>query len=261
MKIDLFDLVEGLFEGTLDFFYNVLGTAWTVVTSPFAGPEVLVTKRAAARAQPAEGAVAKRQIGGVTFLFFWFLVFILVTAYVPGGLVGPEAPFRMLRTPGEVDLAPVWPALVGALAAAAIVDVALRGFRLALLRGESDTARDETVNRAEYALILPLLALAILTWLLGQAVAWLGGAFPTWLYVPMFIGVVVANFLFAIPAARQVCSGRLNRLIANFALNGLIAAALIAGLAVAASLHARAAAAETPAASAHAPPPPGSLAR
>ena len=63
MSVDLFDLLEGLFKGTVFFFYNVLETAFLLFRHPFRAPGYL---------DAAYRMKGRRQIGGLTFMFLAF---------------------------------------------------------------------------------------------------------------------------------------------------------------------------------------------
>ena len=63
MNVDLFDLLEGLFNGLVFFVYNALETAARLLRHPFRAPGYL---SAAFRTK------GRRQISGLTFMFLTF---------------------------------------------------------------------------------------------------------------------------------------------------------------------------------------------
>jgi hypothetical protein len=141
MRGDLFELIDGLFRGTVYFLYNVIETIFWAARHPFRGPRRLY--RAHCRSD-------KHQIAGITTLFltYLFAYWFYLNSY--SGAPGPsEILSRSLTLPGDK----LWPALAASLVSATIVDSMLRIYARARVRQE--TRRRKLVGTTEYALLLP----------------------------------------------------------------------------------------------------------
>jgi hypothetical protein len=221
VKINLFELFEDLFEGTLYFFYNIVATAATVLRHPFEGPAQLVRARAAYKAVPKElseararaaqkeaaGPKPKPQVGGLTFLFVCMFAFLLMQTLLPGGAIPGHLLLTIFAQPGEIGIGPAWPIVIGALAAAALIDAVTRLLILLLDRlsvhGRSGR-QDELVNRVEYALICPMLGFIALVGALVAAVPrGPGAALPGWWTGLLFAGLL-ANVVAGLPGVHQL---------------------------------------------------------
>lgn len=267
MKINLFELFEDLFEGTLYFFYNIIGTAWTLLRHPWAGPAQRVQARAAwkaARKQPGEDGATPRpeeaagpkpppQVGGLTFVFVCVFFSLLGRDLLPGGDLLLAWLRTILGRPGEIDLGPVWPAVLGALAAAALIDAASR-LAILLLKLSPDTAPagepDALVDRIEYALVWPLLLFILLTVAITLTAPPnpATGVVPGWWNGLLFGGLLVV-FASAYPVICQVRPKReikglawlgegVNIVFCNALVIGALSGAMIAALAIEQALQA-----------------------
>ena len=161
LRIDLFDLVDGLFRGVVYFFYNIFETVVHLVHRPFRGPLELYRRRR----QP-----AIRQLAGPTFLFLCFFAFSAVYHFqlerIAGG-VDPHAAAQeigtadladaVVRTPG-VDSDWLWLVLVTSLAATVAVNAVLR-LVFSSRRFGAPGRRGLAVEAVEYALFWPILLL------------------------------------------------------------------------------------------------------
>lgn len=164
MRIDLFELIEGLFRGIVYFIYNLVETTAAVVRHPIKGPIRLY--RLHVRTE-------RRQIGGLTYLFLvsvvlqWVLLnwvlFSSVDDYVvqanqPSGLSGWRERLAALSlTAPTFDLDALWPLILGSIVSTVIIDAVLR----LVLRGRFPRRvryRQMLLAGSEYALLWMILA-------------------------------------------------------------------------------------------------------
>lgn len=162
LRIDLFDLVDGLFRGVVYFFYNIFETIVHLVRRPFRGPLRLYRKRR----QP-----DVRQLAGPTFLFLSFAAFFAVYHIMLArhendeaegeAAIGDQLTAAVTSTP-SLDADWLWLVLATSLAATVVVDASLR---LALSSpGFGTRARRALVQEGvEYALFWPILLLLVLS--------------------------------------------------------------------------------------------------
>jgi len=162
LRIDLFDLVDGLFRGVVYFFYNIFETIVHLVRRPFRGPIRLYRKRR----QP-----DVRQLAGPTFLFLSFAAFFAVHHIMLArheydeaqgeAAIGDQLAAAVTSTP-SLDADWLWLVLATSLAATVVVDASLR---LALSSpGFGTRARRALVQEGvEYALFWPILLLLVLS--------------------------------------------------------------------------------------------------
>ena len=121
MRIDLFELIEGLFRGIVYFIYNVVETIATIVRHPIKGPVRLH------RRYRREGG---RQVGGLTFLF----LSVLATYWVSIGTVilrssratSTELSARVSDVASRLDTNLLWPFTIAALVTTVVIDAVLR---------------------------------------------------------------------------------------------------------------------------------------
>lgn len=234
LRIDLFDLVDGLFRGVVYFFYNIFETIVHLVRRPFRGPIRLYQRRR----QP-----GIRQLAGPTFLFLCFFAFMSVQHNAlerhqyddVEPEIGAELASAVTRTP-SLDADWLWLVLATSLAATVIVDAT---FRLALSnpRFGGRNRRLLVIETVEYALFWPILLL------LGMSI------FPETLYPLRFAMTgwpdatalpLIPFFLLAlVPAALLLAAGLrlphqrrrrsvLRRLASLTAVTGIVSSAVLA---------------------------------
>ena len=162
LRIDLFDLVDGLFRGVVYFFYNIFETIIHLVRRPFRGPLRLYRKRR----QP-----DVRQLAGPTFLFLSFAAFFAVYHAMLArheygdaegeAAIGDQLAAAVTSTP-SLDADWLWLVLATGLTATVVVDASLR---LVLSSpGFGTRARRALVQEGvEYALFWPILLLLVLS--------------------------------------------------------------------------------------------------
>jgi len=252
VKINFFELFEDLFEGTLYFLYNILGSAVTLLRHPFEGPGQLYAARTAYKAAPKDGPRPGPQVGGLAFLFIYLFAALLAIDILPGGAIQLRSLLAIFGEPGEIGVGPAWPAVLGALAAAALVDASARLLILLIHLFSRDVPaaeRDGLVNRFEYALFWPLfLIMALIGLLVVVGPGGAGTRMPAWWTALLFAGMAVIYFSY-LPAALQIwpnlrhpASGKgSNRLLGFILAIGLVTAILISavvcGLGVAEAVH------------------------
>jgi hypothetical protein len=159
LRLDLFDLVDGLFRGVVYFFYNIFETVVHLVRRPFRGPLKLYRRRR----QP-----AIRQLAGPTFLFLCFFAFSAAYHFqlkrIAGGIDphlatqeirAADVANAVVRTPG-VDADWLWLVLVTSLTATVAVDAVLR-LVFSSRRFGTPSRRALAVEAVEYALFWPIL--------------------------------------------------------------------------------------------------------
>lgn len=165
MRVDLFELLDGLFKGVVYFFYNLFETIYNVLRRPFRGP----TRLYRAHRNP-----RLRQIAAITFLFIGFLAFYVahlgtVELAAAGIYTGEDAGDRMSRgldqvlltTPSfSLDGDSWWPIVAATLVSTIVLDALLRLSLRAVLRRQR-SRREFVLGSVEYALFLPI-ALATL---------------------------------------------------------------------------------------------------
>ena len=165
MRVDLFELLDGLFKGIVYFFYNLFETAYTILRRPFRGPM---------RLYQAHRNPRLRQIAAVTFLFLGFFVFYVAhlgtvelaaagidTGEGAGARMGRGIDQALLTTPSfSLDGDSWWPIVAATLVSTIVLDSLLRLSLRAGLRGER-SRREFVLASVEYALFLPV-ALATL---------------------------------------------------------------------------------------------------
>ncbi|HEX8572244.1 MAG TPA: hypothetical protein VF759_05785 [Allosphingosinicella sp.] len=225
MRVDLFELLDGLFKGVVYFFYNVLESIYNVLRRPFRGP---------LRLQQAHRNPRLRQISAVTFLFVSFFIFFgfHLSTYELMDYDGGEPTLdqflasvdEALRTTPtfSLDGDSLWPVLAATLAATVLFDSLLRLTLRAGLRGAPDR-RHFVLAVMGYA-TFPAIALATIFarfaafgWPLHVASFEAVGEWP-WRFLPP---IMIA----LIPAATLLASGlRLRRRIGR-ARNGPVAGA------------------------------------
>lgn len=198
MRIDLFELVEGLFRGIVYFIYNLIGTTGAVIRHPIIGPFRLHRQHSRPHT---------RQIGGLTYLFLLFLIFYWFTeggVDATNGLPGlGEMTDRMASASVSApSLNPdaIWPLIVASLLSTVLFDAVLRLLLRWRLRGRQ-AYRQLLLSAAEYAMLWMVLALASAMLALAMFVRdilfgpdWAGYALVGW--------AVVSFFVSAYPAAR-----------------------------------------------------------
>jgi hypothetical protein len=225
MRIDLFELIDGLFRGIVYFLYNLLETAYRVLRHPMRAPALLW------RAHRTEG---KRQVGGLTFLFVtYFAVFGALDWLVSGGMGETLLPELTGVLGGSFDTAWWWNVFLASLASTVFVDSVLR--IVLRIRFRARRRRAELLAKTEYALFLPAVlvtpvaALAGIFWvniyLIGSDISGLASAIPVVAFALALCGPAAAQY-WARPAPLR------RRFRQGLALGALISAGSALGLAV-----------------------------
>jgi hypothetical protein len=230
VRIDLFDFLDGLFKGVVHFFYNIVETLFRLARRPLSGPTRLVLLNQSKNVP---------QLSGSTFLLLAFSAFFAV--HVPRyGDLDTEFRFSPIAiasngiptTAPQLDNDWVWLVVATGLAAAVIVDAALRLLLWSLLP-KAAIRRRIVVSAAEYALAWPILALLLLSLdertlpTLVSTLSAPSSARETALVMALFL-------LLSLPSAWQLASGlrrRLRRWPRAALLAGAMAAMAVLGLA------------------------------
>jgi hypothetical protein len=155
MRIDLFEVVDGLIRGIVYFLYNVVETTATIVRHPIKGPIRLH------RSSLRQG---RKQIGGLTFLF---LTFMLLYSSLPS----EKGFFRRLQNPStdifdelihlpNFDVDRMWPAILGSLISTVVIDGTLRLIMIWRLPNRP-AWRAMMLASAEYSYLWMVAALAL----------------------------------------------------------------------------------------------------
>ena len=153
MRIDLFELVDGLIRGVIHFLYNFIETTAAILRHPIRGP-LRLTRR--------HDDPAIRQMGGSTYLFLIVLPVQKLWIDAGAGRDG-EASFGEFLTKISMQ-APdfqsdaLWPDIVAALIATVIVDGVLR----LMLRWRVPNRRrfrHALLSATEFAMAWPILVL------------------------------------------------------------------------------------------------------
>jgi hypothetical protein len=215
MRVDLFELIDGVFKGIVYFFYNVFETVYQLVRRPFRGPLRLYQRNRNPRI---------RQIAGVTFLFLCFLIFFAVhlgsiplhlydgTAAESIDSVRESIGSALLTTPSfSLDQESLWPVIGAALASTVILDALLRLSLRATIR-RSPGRREMVLAATEYALFLMIAVATILTFLPSFGLSFLMAPDypPAGLQLLPFVPFLLVALL---PAAALVTTGaKLRRL-------------------------------------------------
>ena len=144
MRVDFFELIEGLFRGVVYFFYNLVETIYTLLRYP---------RRSPVRLYRLYKRKDRQQLGGLTLLFT--LLFILFAgAAIADNRVDVRA---TLNAPLSGRL--VWESLLCALASTVAIDAAARLF-LRFRYPRSSRKREIVLTLFEYALAWPMFVLA-----------------------------------------------------------------------------------------------------
>lgn len=242
MRVDLFELLDGLFKGVVYFFYNLFETIYTVLRRPFRGPMRLYRAHRNPRL---------RQIAAITFLFIGFLAFYVahlgtVELAAAGIETGEGAADRMgrgldqallTRPSFSLDGDSWWPIVAATLISTIVLDALLRLSLRARLRRERGR-REFVLGSVEYALFLPI-ALATLYvfapdfsagfWFssLSEPAAW-----PLLFLPPVLLALVPAAALLASGLRPRRLAGAVSFLAALAALALFTIAATRAGAAL-----------------------------
>ncbi|MEZ0244121.1 MAG: hypothetical protein ACAH11_12155 [Sphingomonas sp.] len=156
MRIDLFDFLEGLIRGFVYFFYNVVGTLWTLIVHPFRGPMRLY--RGYIRTRKREAASDRRQLSAVTCLFLvYFATLGLTGGFANADLNEPVA--SIAKRGPTLDIAAVWVPVLGAMVITVLIDIALR-LTLRLRYFRDARKRQLALPILQYAMILPSIVIA-----------------------------------------------------------------------------------------------------
>lgn len=222
MRVDLFELLDGLFKGVVYFFYNVLETIYNVLRRPFRGP---------LRLHQAHRNPRLKQVSAVTFLFVSFFIFFAfhLSTYEMMDYDGAEPTLEQflasvdegLRTTPtfSLDGDSLWPVLAASLAAAVLFDSLLRLTLRASLRGALDRRR-LVLAVMEYA-AFPAIALATIFarfaafgWPLHASSFEAVGEWPWRFLPPIMIALIPAAALLAsgLRLRRRIGRGRNGRL-------------------------------------------------
>jgi hypothetical protein len=131
VRIDLFEVFEGVIRGLITFFYSLITALVTMMCHPLRGPLRLESANLRARFNRAPlslgGRVLRsesRQIGGISFLFLVF--FLQIGLFGDLWLEGPMKFGRAIAWAPHLDSDAVWPPLLGALVSVIIIDAVLR---------------------------------------------------------------------------------------------------------------------------------------
>jgi len=104
MRVDLFDLLEGLFKGIVFFIYNALETGFLLFRYPFRAPVYL---SAAYRMK------GRRQIGGTTFMFLALFVMLGLMNLIFGMQQQlTETASKVISSSRAMDMDTWWPTIV-----------------------------------------------------------------------------------------------------------------------------------------------------
>lgn len=162
LRVDLFEIVDGLFKGIVYFFYNIFETIFNLIKSPLRGPMRLYRKHRRSNA---------RQLGGPTFLFLSFFAFFAIHFTMRNRLfydetagetpVGEEVGAALTNAP-TVDADWLWLVLAASLTATILVDSVLRlALSLRALGGRERRAM--VLETVEYSIFWPILLMSLLS--------------------------------------------------------------------------------------------------
>lgn len=223
MRVDLFELIEGVFRGVVYFFYNLFETLFQLIRRPLRGP---------LRLHQMNRSPKLRQIGGVTFLFVamfgFFAVFLAAYSLMQYDLPEDMAAAGLLfeeiwRTMssalmGESELTgySLYPIVTAALVSTVILDSLIR-VTARILSPRRRGRRELAIAAAEFAMFWPILLIIVLSLFVAtnsalQGVLALspGWSPPGWAVVPVLAGILLA----VVPAALLLASGvRARRLL------------------------------------------------
>ena len=162
--MNLFESLDSLFSGTVQFFYNLIVSTIKIVTTPLTGPAKLAAAHLDER---------KSQVSGEAYLFISLLMGISTFKALAWGLYfddrdASDAFGRWLSEADLLSISGIWPAILGALAATIIIDSTLR---LVVMRcaGEGTDYRRLVLMCVEYAfgwLVIGLVAAGAIALLL-----------------------------------------------------------------------------------------------
>jgi len=207
MRVDLFELLDGLFKGIVYFFYNLFETIYNVLRRPFRGPM---------RLYQAHRNPRLRQIAAVTFLFIGFFAFYAMhlgtveraaagidTGDSAADRIGQGVDQALLTAPSfSLDGDSWWPILAATLASTIILDSVLRLSLRAGLRGER-SRREFVLASVEYALFPPIALATLYVFAPGFSEGfWFSsldepGQWPFLFLPPILLALVPAAALFA----------------------------------------------------------------
>ncbi len=231
LRIDLFDLVDGLFRGVVYFFYNIFETIVHLLRRPFRGPLRLFRRRRQA---------GVRQLAGPTFLFLSFFAFFSVHHVAldrheyddVDPEIGAQLANAVTRTP-SLDADWLWLVLATSLAATVVVDATLRLASSNPRFGGRDR-RLLVIEAVEYALFWPILLLLGLSILpetlypLRSAMIGMPDAAVLPL-IPFFLLALVPAALLLAAGPRQSRGSVLRRPAALTAVTLIVSGAALAG--------------------------------
>lgn len=152
MRVDLFELLDGLFRGIIFFFYNLAESALLLARHPIKSPSLLYRRHQ---------AEDRRQMSSQTLLLSGYLgAHGLLLLALSDGLL--RVSIRdMLQ--GSAEARALGPVFLAGVATTVVLDSILR---LALRRRYAQRARREAVlARTEYALFWPAVLISVCTWM------------------------------------------------------------------------------------------------
>lgn len=250
MKVDLFELLEGLFHGVVFFFYNVVDTAWQLVTSPSKAPVALFRRFSRKHS---------RQTGSLTLLAISFLGIYWLTLPFGFGQRSLLSEISQTLAPAMISSNQWWPLILAALATTAVTDGGLRMW-LRIRLPKQRLTRDIVRSTVEYALFLP--AAIILAGLIAAVTLISEGISLRPVAISIFVVAIVAIVAAIQPAALLLCAGekkagrksgsaaRQSRLVRvwprHLAMIALVAAAVAVGVNVARAARAAGGVSKTP---------------
>lgn len=181
MRVDFFELIEGLFRGVVYFFYNLVETIYILLRYPRRGPARLyrIYKRK-----------DRQQLGGLTLLFT--LLFIL---FAGAAIADNRVDVRStLSAPLSGRFG--WESILCALASTVAIDAAARLF-LRFRYKQNSRKREIALTLFEYALVWPMVILA--GWYIYIFFNQTDGVLPDW---SLGLVMIFAGLFSFLPAAR-----------------------------------------------------------
>jgi hypothetical protein len=161
MRIDLFDVLDGLIRGVIYFIYNLFYTTAVIIQHPIKGPATLHRLHL----RP-----TRRQIAGVTYLFVSFFAWNAMLIPLTANNLNPQTALSWLAgklnaaslNAPSLDLNAFWPTFISSLVSTVLIDAALRYELRQRLRGPARREQRElTVGATEYALVWMLLVATV----------------------------------------------------------------------------------------------------
>lgn len=197
MRVDLFDLIEGLFRGVVYFVYNIFETTFTILRHPIRGPIQLHRWHL----QP-----KRQQMSSLTFLLVSFTVFywiLLSKIFAPEDESEVTTDFIIERltsasvNTSNLDISSLWPMFVLGLVSTIIIDAVLR----LILRGllpRSKAWRDAILASTEYAFFWMILFFGLFYFSAERLISWNEGVVKWALYLALPLSALPAATIISI---------------------------------------------------------------